>query len=55
MYDSHAVDEAEGLSWALDLTPLIHDPDASVIEYTLGYIDRLREDVIARATRVGGR
>jgi LmbE family N-acetylglucosaminyl deacetylase len=55
MFDSHAVDESEGLSWALDLTPLIHDADASVVEYALGFIDRLREDVIARAARVGGR
>ncbi len=54
MHDSHGVDRSRGLSWAIDLTPLVHDAEASVLDYTLGFIDRLREDVIARAGRVGG-
>lgn len=55
MFESHGVDQAAGLAWAMDLTPLMHDESLSVLDYALGYVDRLRDDVIARARRVGAR
>ncbi|MEW6073819.1 MAG: PIG-L family deacetylase [Planctomycetota bacterium] len=55
MFESHAVDAAQGLSWAMDLTPLVADPARPVLEHTLRLVDRLREDVIARIRRLGER
>lgn len=50
-HTSHATDRATALTWAMDLTPLVHDDKLSVEKYTLGHIDRLREDVKARLNR----
>ncbi len=55
MFASHEVDEVQGLSWALDLTPLVNGSEGSVIDYTTGFIERLREDVTDRLRRLGGR
>ncbi len=54
MFESHAVDETQGLTWAMDLTPLIDPSGPSVLEHTLAFVDRFREDVIERARRLGG-
>ncbi len=55
MFESHAVDQSQALSWAMDLSPLVHDEDASIIDHTLSLLDRLRQDVRSRAQRLGGR
>lgn len=47
-HTSHATDKVAGITWAMDLTPLIADPKLSLEEYTLGYIRRLLDDVQAR-------
>lgn len=47
-FTSHATDKATALTWAMDLTPLVHDPRLDVEAFTLGYLDRLRVDVSAR-------
>lgn len=47
-YQSHAADGPSALSWALDLTPLFHDDTADPTDFTLAFIDRLRDDVQAR-------
>lgn len=47
-HTSHATDQANALTWAMDLTPLVRDPKLSIEKYTLDYIDRLRSDVAAR-------
>jgi LmbE family N-acetylglucosaminyl deacetylase len=47
-HTSHATDRVAGITWALDLTPLIREPGRSVEEFTLGYLQRLRDDVQAR-------
>jgi LmbE family N-acetylglucosaminyl deacetylase len=52
-HTSHATDRLAGITWALDLTPLVKDATLSVREYTLGYIDRLKADVAARLDRFG--
>ncbi len=44
----HAVDRMAGITWAMDLTPLVHDPALDVTAYTLAYVDRLRSDIAAR-------
>lgn len=53
-FNAHSVDQATQMSYGLDLTPLVQDDSLDVIEYTLGFVDRFREDVktgLARAFR----
>jgi hypothetical protein len=47
-HTSHATDKVAGITWAMDLTPLITDPNHSVEEFTLGYLRRLHDDVRER-------
>jgi LmbE family N-acetylglucosaminyl deacetylase len=52
-FASHATDRATALTWAMDLTPLVRDPQLDVTEFTLAHIDRLRADVAERLARFG--
>ena len=52
-HTSHATDRLAGITWAMDLTPLVLDATLSVCDYTLAYIDRLKADVAARLERFG--
>lgn len=54
MFESHAVDQAQGLSWAIDLSPLVRGPRTSVVELVETHIEKLREDVVGRLQRLGG-
>ncbi len=47
-HTAHAADQASALTWAMDLAPLVRDPKASVGEFVLAHVDRLRADVAAR-------
>ncbi len=51
--DSHAVDAAEGIILAMDLTALFHDDTASVLQVVAAHIDALKEDAISRLRRTG--
>jgi len=51
-HTSHATDRLEGITWAVDLTPLLNDPALSLRDFTLGYIDLLRADVASRLDRM---
>ena len=44
-YDSHSVDDAEKLWFAMDLTPLVEDPSLDPLEFTISFIQRFEEDV----------
>jgi len=50
---SHATDRLAGITWSMDLTPLVLDPARSVQDYVLSFIDRLRSDVASRLERLG--
>jgi len=50
-HTSHATDQYQGISWAMDLTPLVSNPELSLAEYTLGYVDRLKQDIAARLAK----
>jgi len=52
-HTSHATDRLAGITWAMDLTPLVQDVKRSISDTTLAYIDRLRTDVAARLARLG--
>jgi LmbE family N-acetylglucosaminyl deacetylase len=47
-FASHAVDETDALTYAMDLTPLIRDPGLDIAQHTLAAIDRFRADVASR-------
>lgn len=47
-YASHSVDVATAMSFAMDLTPLIHDPGLSVSAYVQEFVGRLAQDIMAR-------
>ena len=50
---SHGTDEETALSLAMDLTPLVEDPNLPIAPYVLAYVDRLRADVEQRLMKVG--
>jgi hypothetical protein len=35
----------------MDLTPLVANPELSLAEYTLGYVERLKQDIAARLAK----
>jgi LmbE family N-acetylglucosaminyl deacetylase len=50
-HDAHASDTESALQWAMDLTPLIQDDSLDVTTFTLGFLERLQQDVAARLLR----
>ena len=50
-HTSHATDQFQGITWAMDLTPLIVNPGLSIAEYTQGFVDRLKQDIAARLAK----
>lgn len=44
-HTSHQTDAASGMSFAMDLTPLVRDIDMDPADYVLGYLDRLAKKV----------
>jgi LmbE family N-acetylglucosaminyl deacetylase len=53
-YASHGTDQESALNFAMDLTPLVENPELSVGEYVLGFIDRFRADVAKRIATAQG-
>jgi LmbE family N-acetylglucosaminyl deacetylase len=47
-FDSHTTDKTSLLTFAMDLTPLVHNDSLDVEEYTLDYVRRLERDVAER-------
>jgi len=52
-FTSHGVDLTMGLSYGMDLTPLIKDTNKNVKDYVQEYIQRFSADVSARLERAG--
>lgn len=48
---SHETDEETALTFAMDLSPLVHDPSLDPIAYVTGYIDRFKVDVERRIAK----
>jgi LmbE family N-acetylglucosaminyl deacetylase len=51
-YASHATDVATGLTYAMDLTPLIEDPTRDVRAYVQEFMDRFAREVCERLGRL---
>jgi LmbE family N-acetylglucosaminyl deacetylase len=52
---SHAVDTTTSLCLAMDLTPLVRDPDLDPLAYAQGFIERFAEEVRERMERLQGK
>jgi LmbE family N-acetylglucosaminyl deacetylase len=52
-FESHGVDVTTGLSFAMDLTPLIVEPAKEIAPFVQEFIGRFSQDVIDRLKRVG--
>lgn len=50
-HTSHATDQFQGITWAMDLTPLVHNPALTLAEHTAAHLERFRQDVAARLAR----
>ena len=50
-HTSHATDQFQGISWAMDLTPLVQNPELSLADYTQQYVERFKQDVAARLAK----
>ena len=49
---SHAVDESNALTYAIDLTPLIEDDNLDVIDFIVSYINRFADNVVEKIKKV---
>jgi LmbE family N-acetylglucosaminyl deacetylase len=50
-FQSHGVDTSLGMTYGMDLTPLITDPQKDISAYVLEFIQRFADDVADRLTR----
>jgi len=50
-FNAHAPDGPNGVSWAMDLTPLIQDASLSVRRYTELFVEKFRNDVDRRLSQ----
>ena len=47
-YASHGTDQESALNFAMDLTPLVANPEMRIADYVLGFVDKFRDDVAKR-------
>jgi len=50
---SHGTDQESALTFAMDLTPLVENPELPIAGYVLGFVERFREDVEAKLRGAG--
>ncbi|MFC7337009.1 PIG-L deacetylase family protein [Haloferula chungangensis] len=49
--DSHHSDTETGFTFAMDLTPLVHDNHLDIVDFTLSYAERLKTDIELRLNK----
>jgi hypothetical protein len=52
-FASHGTDQESALNFAMDLTPLVENPNLPISGYVLGFVDRFREDVAGKLRTFG--
>jgi LmbE family N-acetylglucosaminyl deacetylase len=52
-FASHATDQETALSYAMDLTPLIENPELQIDSYILSFVEKLKADIQARLKKLG--
>ena len=53
-FESHGTDDATGLIWGMDLTPLIHDAKLDPAQYAGDLIAKFQSETTARITKLRG-
>jgi LmbE family N-acetylglucosaminyl deacetylase len=53
-YAPHGTDQESAINFAMDLTPLVENPDLPVLDYVTAFIDRFRADVEQRVRNSAG-
>ena len=53
-FESHGVDETTGLSYGMDMTPLINDPTLTAADFVQSLVQRFASDVQERVKKLGG-
>jgi hypothetical protein len=54
-FESHEVDTHDRLAFAMDLTPLVHDPTLQVADFALGLLRNMKDDITDRIVRMDRR
>ena len=54
-FESHGTDTTQGMSFGIDLTPLVQDDTRDIASFIQEYITRFAQDVAARLERAGAR
>lgn len=54
-FESHATDQASQVIFGMDLTPLVQDEAADIVEFVCGHIDEFKNDVKAKLSKRLGR
>jgi hypothetical protein len=54
-FESHGVDDTTGLSYAMDMTPLMNDASLRPAEFVQGFVQRLSLDIQERVNRMDGK
>ncbi len=49
--NAHSADAESAMQWAMDLTPLLRDDELDPVAYVTGFVERLKQDVVARLRR----
>lgn len=52
-FETHGVDVFQGLSFGIDMSPLITDEHTDIKAFIQGYVDRFSQDIAERLTRIG--
>jgi hypothetical protein len=50
-FESHATDKTTQLIFGMDLTPLVADETADIVDYVCGFIEKFQADVRQKLTR----
>lgn len=50
-HETHGVDKAEMLAFAMDLAPLIHNDKLDIVKYATGYVEQFQDDIISRLSK----
>lgn len=53
-FESHGVDETLGMSYGMDMTPLMYDPHLTPLDFILDLIERFEREVKVRLNKLGG-
>jgi len=53
-FESHGVDETTGMSYGMDMTPLMNDASLKPSEFVQGFIQHFADDVKERVGQMGG-